>query len=134
MSTTFRQLESAEEAKFIDGYGVSALECWYRRMRDIPIERFEIGDLARACRQGEYAEHVVPIALRRLEEDPLAGSMDEAELVIAVGSLPLSSWCKSAEARAAWLRVLDSAVEQIESGKTQDKLRELRRAIPDEGE
>lgn len=134
MSTTFRQLESAEEAKFIDGYGDSPLACWYRRVRDVPIETFGIGDLARACRQDEYVEHIVPIAIRRLQQDPLAGSMDEAELVVAVGSLPLSSWCKSSEARAAWLSVLDSALEQIEPGTTQDKLRELRRAIPDAGE
>lgn len=90
-TVTFRQLELSAEriAPTADG---SALDEWYSRVRDLPIQELDDGDLSRACRQRLYLDHVVPIAVRRLTSYPLAGEIYDGELLAAMKAVPIQYW------------------------------------------
>ncbi|MCA8982948.1 MAG: contact-dependent growth inhibition system immunity protein [Planctomycetaceae bacterium] len=90
-TVTFRQLEFASSSSK-PAAGDSALDEWYRRVRDIPINELDDGDLCRACRQQVYLDHVVPIAVERLTVQPLAGEMYDGELLVAMKSIPTGYW------------------------------------------
>lgn len=87
-SITFQQLESHSEYQA----GNSPLDEWYQGIRSTPINEFDDGDLARACRQQLYLSHVVPTAVERLQSAPLAGDMYDGELLVAMKSVPIDYW------------------------------------------
>jgi hypothetical protein len=89
MSTTcFRDLESSP----VIGDEQSALGEWYASVRDTPIRELGVDDLARACRQGLYLDHVVPVALSVLRDDVNAGSQYDGELASVLTRLPPPFW------------------------------------------
>ena len=51
------------------------LAAWYRFIREVPLDQLGLEDIAKATRQQVHIEHVVPLALRLLQADPLAGEM-----------------------------------------------------------
>lgn len=83
----FSELESDQQKAMADK-GNDPLDEWYRRVRNIEIEKLPLDDLARAVRQELFAEHVVPIALTVLERDPLAGEDYDGQLIYAISLLP----------------------------------------------
>jgi len=70
----------------------SALGEWYASVRDTPIRELGVDDLARACRQGLYLDHVVPVALSVLRDDVNAGSQYDGELASVLTRLPPPFW------------------------------------------
>jgi CDI immunity proteins len=70
----------------------SALEKWYASVRDKRVEDFGIRDLCIACRQNLYPEHVVPVALRKLANDPLIGHIYDGELLLSLRGVPRAYW------------------------------------------
>jgi hypothetical protein len=68
------------------------LPTWYRAVREIPIEELEPEDICKACRQQIHIGHVVPIALRVLQSEPLAGEMYDGELLASLKSIPPDYW------------------------------------------
>lgn len=74
-SLTFRKVDGGAEV------GDSSLDAWYSQIRETPISEFGDGDLARACRQKLFLEHVVPSVVFRLVENPLAGDLYDGELL-----------------------------------------------------
>jgi hypothetical protein len=90
-SFTFRDLERAANVE-IEDEPSSALELWYSRVRDMPIDQFSDADLAVACRQRLYLDSVAPISLERLADNPLAGEMYDGELLAAIASVPGEVW------------------------------------------
>lgn len=110
---TFRQLEAGENW-CEQGIRRSALEEWYCHIRDTPIEEVEIGDLCRACRQRLHLTYVVPIAVKHLRMDPLAGEMFDGELLAAMRSIPTSFWRVNCELSQKLASVLESVKEVTE--------------------
>lgn len=68
------------------------LPAWYRAIRETPIEELGLEDMCKACRQQIHVEHVVPIALRVLQSEPLAGEMYDGELLASLKSIPPDYW------------------------------------------
>jgi hypothetical protein len=68
------------------------LPAWYRAIQKVPLESLSIENIAKACRQQIHLDHVVPIALRRLQSDPLAGYMYDGELFASLKSVPQEHW------------------------------------------
>jgi hypothetical protein len=85
---TFRQLDGDLDLTTPD----SALEEWYLSVRDTPIREFDLSDLARSCRQELYLEHIIPLCLQQLAEDPLIGELYDGEMFRAVKNAPDSYW------------------------------------------
>ena len=104
-SITFRQLESLGSEYEV---GASALDEWYKGVRDTPISELDDGDLSRACRQMLYLSHVVPAAVKRLLSEPLAGDMYDGELLVAMKSIPIDYW----QTDRASAEVLANVVEE----------------------
>lgn len=106
MSTTcFRDLESSP----VSGDEQSALGEWYASVRDMPIRELGVDDLARACRQGLYLDHVVPVALSVLRDDVKAGYQYDGELASVLTRLPLPFWRSNED-------FLQSAVDVLKHG------------------
>jgi len=105
---TFRQLELPAERIEPTESG-SALDEWYGRVRDLPIQELDDGDLSRACRQRLHLDHVVPIAVRRLASEPLAGETYDGELLAAMKSVPIQYWQSNQEIS----QELTTAVEKV---------------------
>jgi len=107
---TFRMLDGG----ITGGEPQWPLEIWYARVRDIPISEFSIFDLARSCRQKLYLEHIVPVALSRLAEDPCAGELYDGELALAFQSIPGSYWDQHRDEMKTYLDLALVAFEGVE--------------------
>ena len=89
-AVTFRQVEGSPAN---DGLGAgSQLGDWYLRVRDTPIARLSLADLAVSVRQRLFLEHTVPVVLSALERDPLAGELYGGEMLVALKSVPTQYW------------------------------------------
>jgi hypothetical protein len=106
-SMTFRQLETPDGGRSEPDPNNSPLDEWYCRVRDTPISEFADEDLGRACRQAIYVDHIVPIAVARLEEEPLAGDMYDGELLVAMRSIPVNYWRKDQQTSERLLKVVE---------------------------
>lgn len=92
---TFIDLETAAGQNYTMTQGDKwPLEEWYDRVRSIPLSQIPVGDLATAIRQEVWVEEVTPLAVRMLEEDPMAGELYEGELMIALKYLRPAYWGK----------------------------------------
>jgi len=96
------------------------LKIWYKSIRDTALRDFEVKDLARACQQELYPEYFVPLCLRKLQEDPMAGEVCDGELVRALKVNLRDYWRSDPVERAQFLDVAARAFEQSVSadGKT----------------
>lgn len=70
----------------------SSLDEWYARVRNVPIDEMDVGDLARACRQKLHLRLVMPVVANHLRIDPLAGDIYDGELVNSLLLIPKSYW------------------------------------------
>jgi hypothetical protein len=91
------------------------LESWYRSIRQRRIREFSIGDLSRACRQVLHAEHVLPVAIEQLEQNPLAGEQFDGELLVALKSIPRDFWTSHQELAGRLERTIELHRETIKS-------------------
>lgn len=104
--TRIRDLETIQMSGDADSQPASALGDWYLGIREKEIEDLEDNDLCRACRQGLFPDAVVPVALRRLEDDPLAGDIYDGELLGSLVGIPQAYWGRSSESRRRVRRLL----------------------------
>src|SRR5262245_19136053 len=70
----------------------SALEDWYEKVRNIPVEEFSDSDLAKSLRQNTFTDIVLPFALRRIFLDIESGDKYEGELLASFLSVSLDIW------------------------------------------
>lgn len=108
---TFRQLDCQSNISD-QPVADSALDEWYHRVRDVPLQAMDDGDLSRACRQRFHLDHIVPISVRRLRSFPLAGELYYGELLAAMKSIPVEYWHRNALISREMGRVLDK-VKQV---------------------
>jgi len=104
------------------------LPAWYRAVQNIALDELGIEDIAKACRQRIHFEHVVPLALRLLQADPLAGEMYDGELLVSLKSVPPDYWSKNQNERQALKSVTESALreESVTPGVREDAQELLR--------
>jgi hypothetical protein len=114
-SLTFRNIE---QAKGIVAGSTSdrqsALSDWYQLVREIPIEKLEIGDLSRAVRQSLYPEYTVPVALSVLKTRPLAGKLYDGELRLSLRSVPESFWRENLALARRTLEVCEENIPSLD--------------------
>jgi hypothetical protein len=88
------------------------LPAWYRIVREVALDELGVEDISKAIRQKIHLEHVVPLALRRLESEPLAGEMYEGELLVSLKSVPLQYWSKHEAERLSLKSVIETALQE----------------------
>jgi len=93
----------------------SMLENWYISVRDIKVAELGIGDLARACRQNEFVEEVVPYCLKELKRDPLAGVLYLGELAKALTQIPTEYWTSHTIEKDTFLALAKHGYEESEN-------------------
>ena len=89
--------------------GEFPLPAWYRRIRKTPLAELSLEDLCRACRNQIHLAYVIPMALRVLRGDPLAGELVDGELVRSLSAVPHDYWKEHTEEAKAARAVLDVA-------------------------
>lgn len=114
-SITFRKLEPP-----LTKLNDSALDEWYTKIRDTPIEDLNDGDLSRACRQQLYPRHVVPISISRLEANPLAGEVFDGELLVSMKSVPNDYWHTDRQISDRLLNVINNGRQLFDDDILQD--------------
>ena len=123
---TFAMLDRLEG--FDEGHRTPAddypLQVWYRNVRETPIENLSLADIARASRQQIHIDQVVPVALRFLQQEPLAGDLYDGELLVSLKSVPAGYW-KTHAADAAALRSIAVAALQRHEGVAEDLRRDV---------
>lgn len=119
---SFRHLDGGHPME-----GTSALEEWYRSVRDVPIDDLDLDDVCVAVRQQLHLRHVVPVALRYLQNDPLSGEQFDGELALAVAGLPSRYWQSEPELKVEVGKILrmqdfsfDDQVQQAVQSFLQD--------------
>jgi len=100
-----RTMRSLEETPW-DVVGGSSLEVWYQSIRDVPLGDLPIGDVARSCRQALFPDEVLPIAIGRLREDPMAGEQYDGELLASLRAVPDSFWRRRDDLRGELAEIL----------------------------
>lgn len=88
------------------------LPAWYRGVREIPLEELSIEDISKALRQQIHPEYVVPIALRILETDPLAGEMYDGELLASLKAVAPEYWLAHADATTALRAIVEKLLHE----------------------
>jgi hypothetical protein len=86
------------------------LPAWYRAVREIPLEQLGVEDICKACRQQIHLEHIVPVALRMLESNALAGEMYDGELLVSLKSVPTEYWRRCSEDATTLKKVAERAL------------------------
>ena len=79
---------------------------WYRSIRDIPLDDLPIGDIARSLRQSLFPDFVVPVAIRHLRENPLAGDLYDGELLVSLRNVGGDFWRRREVLRSNLARLL----------------------------
>jgi len=85
------------------------LPTWYRSIREIPLDKLEVEDICKSCRQQLHLEFIVPMSLDRLASDPLIGEMYDGELVVSMKYIPQSYWANHVDEA----KITKSIVEKI---------------------
>jgi hypothetical protein len=117
---TFREIEMAEGVLPALEERPSSLTDWYDRMRYVPLSAFGIEDLCRSLRQILYPEYLVPVAVKALEEDALAGDMYEGELALAFRSIPDGFWREHRQLASRLVAVMEGAISRFSGGVKED--------------
>jgi hypothetical protein len=88
--------------------GEFPLPAWYRSVKTVPLDKLDLEDICKACRQKIHLDHVVPIAVRMLQSDRLAGEFYDGELLVSLGSVPVAYWRGQNEASRIVKQIAES--------------------------
>ena len=99
----------------------SALQVWFNKIADTPLVSFSDGDLSRACRQGLFPEHIVPICVARLAGNPTAGELFNGELAESLKGIPMAYWHTHEREKQMCLSLISRA-EEATDDETQSEL------------
>jgi hypothetical protein len=86
------------------------LAAWYRAVREVPLEELTVEDISKAVRQNVHLENVVPLALRLLASEPLAGEMYDGELLASLKAVPAQYWLQHQDERRSLQGVAEAAL------------------------
>lgn len=88
--TTFGELD--HDGGSAHHSALPGLPQWYASVRNTEIRHLSLDDLCRAIRQRIHLTHVVPVAVKLLNDDPLAGYQYDGELLAAIARIPPEFW------------------------------------------
>ncbi|MGG5217605.1 MULTISPECIES: contact-dependent growth inhibition system immunity protein [Rahnella] len=84
--TTFRDRLMAKGCNY-EPNARSSLDEWFSSIVDVPLDKLDVGDIARAIRQNLFLGDVLPRAEAILQGDPLAGDDYDGQLISSIASL-----------------------------------------------
>lgn len=68
------------------------LPTWYREVRNTPIDELTLYDVCLACGQQIHLTHMLPVAIRILEQNPIAGEYYDGHLLSSLEKTPIDYW------------------------------------------
>ena len=126
-SITFAEIEKSQGVQHptTTPYDDYPLPAWYLSVRDKPLRDFTDEDLSTACWENFHPEYIVPIALLRLQENPLAGDLYEGQLLASLKGILNAYWLKHSDQCTHVKKLVDESIDRFESEDTKQKVREL---------
>ena len=108
-----RSLEEIDGSRWGDPPAdATPLAATVHRLRRVPIDRLDVEGLRMLIGQKEGLDALVPLALDRLEADPLAeGDYYPGDLLAAVLAIPSAHWLAHARQRDRLSAVLDTVTD-----------------------
>jgi hypothetical protein len=103
------------------------LAAWYRSVREVPLDEFKVEDISKAIRQNVYLEQVVPLALRLLKSEPLAGELYDGELLASLKAVPSQYWSQHEDERLSIKSAIEAALRMEET--TEDVRRDAQELL-----
>ncbi|MDR3586814.1 MAG: contact-dependent growth inhibition system immunity protein [Desulfosporosinus sp.] len=91
----------------INSQELSSLEKWYNKVRGKYLFELTDGDVARFIRQNLYLEYLIPEAITRLENSPLAGELYNGEILSMMSNVNSSFWIENIILREKVIALLD---------------------------
>ena len=91
------------------------LPTWYREVRNTPIDKLSLFDICRACGQDIHIAYVVPVALKMLGQDPLAGAYFDGHLLTSMFRIPSTYWAANREQASRLNEIVQDAMGQLDS-------------------
>ena len=88
------------------------LPAWYRAVRETPLDELAVEDISRALRQQIHPEYVVPIALRLLQTDPLAGEIYDGEIFASLKGVARNYWPAHVEHATELRAIIEKVLSQ----------------------
>ncbi|MDR1145084.1 MAG: hypothetical protein LBK71_02995 [Verrucomicrobiales bacterium] len=83
------------------------LPSWYKEVKSIPLNKLQLEDVCKACRQGIHLVYVIPLALNILKDDSLAGDMYEGELLVSMKTVPSNFWTIHKRDKSLFLSIVE---------------------------
>lgn len=124
-----RTLEDLEGDRWGEPEYPSHLVTECHRLRKVPLREFTVENLRIMIGQNIGSRHLVPIALERLETDPLAeGDFCTGDLLCSVLSLPPEFWIEHPALRDRAVAIAERAVADPDATKHVRKAYERFRA------
>jgi len=115
MTNSSKTLEQLEEVIWPESEYLSYLVQTYHRLRRKPINEFTIEDLRIMIGQQIGIEHLIPLALNRLEADPYAeGDYYPGDLLAVVMRIPSEYWLKHPMEATRMDSIADRAAKLLE--------------------
>ncbi|WP_411346087.1 contact-dependent growth inhibition system immunity protein [Paenibacillus sp. WLX1005] len=74
------------------------LSVWIHDIRNIPLKQLTDGDIAKLIRQTIFLSYIVPIAYNRINNNPLAGSLGDGEVIESFQLISVEEWKKESKA------------------------------------
>lgn len=84
--TTFRELLQLRDSTY-EPNNRSSLDEWFSSVLDVPLDKLEVGDVARAVRQSLFLPEILPKAEAILRNNPLSGEDYDGQLISSIASL-----------------------------------------------
>ena len=78
--------------KAVVANGISRLDEWYRRIRDVDLSEMELSDLCRAIRQKLFLSHTMIYATNILLKNIYAGDDYDGQLLVSISALDSLDW------------------------------------------
>ena len=81
----------------------------------MPLNKLQVEDISRACRQNIHLVlvHVILLALNMLEANPLAGEMYDGELLVSLKAVPKDYWDAHVNDKLACRAIIEKVVNTL---------------------
>ena len=111
--------------------GEYPLAAWYRSVREMPLDELTVEDISKAVQQNLHLEYVVPLALRLLESEPLAGELYDGELLVSLKAVPKRYRSQHRNEQPSLKSVVEAALQSEET--TEDVRRDAQELLGSTG-
>ncbi|WP_275591247.1 contact-dependent growth inhibition system immunity protein [Paenibacillus sp. 19GGS1-52] len=93
------------------------LSIWYDSILNVRLKDLNDGDVAKLIRQMIHLHSIIPEALERLKENPVAGYLGDGEVLEAIAKVEKREWDKNPDVCESVSSFIDGFIHLFENNK-----------------